>query len=172
LDSLQKTFSRDSYEIKKASAQVASVDSTNSQFVLKIIDEYGLLGKTDVGESASWSLFLVIQHSELSVQQKLLPLLKLAVQKGTAEKQQLALLEDRILIRSGKKQMYGTQIGMDIKNKQFYLSPTEDPDNLDKRRRQMNLIPIKDYLKDWKLEWNVEEYKKDLQRLEKLQKSI
>lgn len=172
LDSLQKNLKWGSPEIKKTWEQIASIDSTNIKFILKIIDEYGWLAKSDVGESASLSLFLVVQHADLSVQEKVLPILKLAVQKGNAEKQQLALLEDRILIRNGKKQLYGTQLGMDIKHKQFYLSPTQDPDNLDNRRRKMNLSPIKDYLKDWKLEWKLEEYKKDLPRLEKLQETV
>ena len=45
--------------------------------------------------------------------------------------------------------------------------PLEDPDNVDKRRQQVGLGPIKDYVSEWGIIWDVEEYKKFLKSLKK-----
>ena len=58
---------------------------------------------------------------------------------GEASKQNLALLEDRLLIRQGKPQRYGSQV--ETQNG-VGLKPTEDEANLDTRRASMGLGPI------------------------------
>ena len=58
----------------------------------------------------------------------------------------LATLEDRILIRQGKKQVYGTQLKTDTSGINT-LFPIEDEANVDKRRASMGMIPLKEYLK-------------------------
>ena len=71
-------------------------------------------------------------------------LLKEAVVNGDAPKWHLAYLTDRVLVNEGSPQIYGTQI-QDIEGNAV-LRPVEDPDHLDKRRREMGLGPITDYL--------------------------
>lgn len=44
-------------------------------------------------------------------------------------------------------------------NKNFVL-PLDDPDNVDKRRAEVGLDLIADYVKNWNIIWNIEEYKK------------
>ena len=68
-------------------------------------------------------------------------------------------------MRQEKKQVYGTQIRMD-KDGGYFLFPIEDPDNVDKRRALVGLEPLADYLSNWKLTWNIEQYKKDLPSIE------
>lgn len=65
----------------------------------------------------------------------------------------MAKLEDRVAIHQGKKQLYGTQIGMDERTGKYYLLPLEDPDNVDNRREKMGLGPIAAYLSQWQVEW-------------------
>ncbi len=134
-------------------------DSLNILKLRKILDTYGWVGKDIVGEKANQCLFLVIQHSDLPVQQHYLPMMREAVQKGNATASSLALLEDRIALREGRKQIYGSQIGQDPKTGTFYVKPLEDPDHVDQRRKQVGLGPIDDYVKLWNIRWNVEEYK-------------
>lgn len=40
-----------------------------------------------------------------------------------------------------------------------------DPDNVDKKRKEVGLGLLADYAKNWDIIWNVEEYKKDIPRL-------
>ncbi|MCP1298001.1 hypothetical protein NK356_02275 [Chryseobacterium sp. S0630] len=47
---------------------------------------------------------------------------------------------------------------------------SKDPDNVDKRRTEVGLDPISNYIKNWDLVWDVEKYKRELPELEKLNK--
>jgi tetratricopeptide (TPR) repeat protein len=145
-------------------------DSVNLVKVTSILDTEGWPGKEKVGEKGCQALFLVIQHSDLSTQEKFLPTMRDAAKKGDLDKRLLAALEDRIAIRQGKKQIYGTQIGKNVTLDKSYVFPIEDPDNVDARRAEVNLPPIADYVKNWNIEWNVEDYKKQLPQLESWQK--
>jgi len=137
------------------------IDSINLQKIENILDKKGWVGKDLVGEQASMTIFLVIQHSDLETQKKYLPMMREAVKKGNANAANLALLEDRIAIWEGRKQIYGSQLYYDEKKGKYFVSPIEDPDNVDKRRAEVGLGPISEYVKDWGIEWNLEEYKKE-----------
>ena len=63
----------------------------------------------------------------------------------------LALLEDRILMRTGKKQKYGSQVT--CPNGVCDVYPIEDPDNVNKRRASVGLEPIEDYLMRFGIEY-------------------
>lgn len=143
-------------------------DSLNLIKVEKILNERGWVGKDIVGAEANQTLFLVIQHSDLGVQQKYLPMMRDAVKAGNADAASLALLEDRIALREGRRQIYGSQIGTHPTTKKEYVLPLEDPENVDERRQKMGLGTFGDYVKYWNIIWNVESYKKELPELEEL----
>jgi hypothetical protein len=143
-------------------------DSLNLIKITKILDERGWIGKDVVGAQANQTLFLVIQHADLKAQQKYLPVMREAVKKGNADKSSLALLEDRVALREGRKQIYGSQIATNSITKKSFVSPLEDPDNVDKRRAEVGLGPIADYVKKMNIVWDLEAYKKELPELEKI----
>lgn len=147
-----------------------SIDSIHLIRVTKILDEKGWIGKDQVGKLANNTLFLVIQHSDLKTQQKYLPMMRNAVKEGKSEASWLALLEDRVALGEGRKQIYGSQIFWNKETNKSYVAPLEDPDNVDKRRSEMGLNPLARYLKQWNLNWDVEEYKRQLPELELLNK--
>lgn len=117
-------------------------DSLNLVLVTRIIDRYGWLSVNEVGAEGNAALWLVIQHAELPVQEKYFPILRTAVTNQKASKRQLAYLEDRILMRQGKKQLYGTQYKLDPESGNMTLWDVEDPDGLDERRAAMGLPPF------------------------------
>jgi hypothetical protein len=141
-------------------------DSINLGKVTEILDKYGWVGVDKVGGQANQTLFLVIQHSDLKTQQKYLPMMREAVKNNNASSSSLALLEDRVALGEGKKQIYGSQIGYDNETNTEYVLPLEDPDNVDKRRATVGLGPLADYVKRWNIIWNIEEYKKQLPEIE------
>lgn len=144
-------------------------DSINLIKVIKILDEKGWVGKDVVGAQANQTLFLVIQHSDLKYQQKYLPMMKDAVKKGNANPGNLAYLEDRIALREGRRQIYGSQSARNKTTNKWYISPMIDPDNVDKRRAEVGLGTIAEYAAKMNIEWNLENYKKELPELEKLE---
>jgi hypothetical protein len=146
LDAKNKLIS----EINKKSLKA---DKNNLKKVIAILDKYGWMGPEEIGEQGNLTLFLVIQHSDLPTQQKYLPLMREAVKINKAFASDLALLEDRIALGQGKKQIYGSQMTMDFQTGQYMLSPIEDEVNVNKRRAAVGLEPIEEYVKQWGIKY-------------------
>ena len=159
---IETKYGWDSKEIKEHWKLGMEKDSINLIKVRNILDTRGWLGADIVGEQGNTTLFLVIQHSDIKTQEMYLPMMREAVKNGKAKSSSLALLEDRVALRQGKKQIYGSQINKDLKTQYFYVAPLEDPDNVDKRRAEVGLEPLARYVSQWDIVWNVEQYKKEL----------
>ena len=168
---IEEKYGRESVEMKAHWKLIAEKDSINLIKVQKILDERGWLGTDLIGNQGNSTLFLVIQHSPLAVQEKYLPMMREAVKKGNTRASSLALLEDRVALRKGEKQIFGSQIGRDQVTGEYYVSPLIDPDNVDKRRNDVGLGKLENYISHWGMIWNVEEYKKQLPEIEAKQKN-
>ncbi len=163
---VEQQYGSGSPEMKAHWRRIMEKDSLNLIAVARILDERGWLGPDVVGEKGNQTIFLVVQHADIATQERYLPLMRAAVAKGNAKSASLALLEDRVLMRRGRKQLYGSQIGRDPESGAYFLSPLEDPDHVDERRAAMGLGPIADYLLNWDMHWDVDAYKKELPLLE------
>jgi uncharacterized protein DUF6624 len=84
-----------------------------------------------------------VQHSELDFQKECFALMARESSDEVCP-QHLAYLEDRILVREGRPQRYGTQLEKDGVG--WKPLPTTDPESLDARRRAVGLEPISEYL--------------------------
>jgi hypothetical protein len=162
LDSMEKIYNWQSQEMQLLLKEMMHQDSINLSYVKEILDKYGWLSPEEVGKKANNTLFLVIQHADHLTQVKYLPMMRDAVKKSSASGSSLALLEDRVAIDEGKKQIYGSQLAMYFDSNEYFVLPLEDPDNVDKRRAEVGLQPIAQYLERWGITWNVEKYKKEL----------
>jgi hypothetical protein len=69
-----------------------------------------------------------------------------AVAQHDLSQSSLALLEDRIRVREGKKQIYGSQLHSTASGK-YVPEPIEDEVNVDARRAKVGLGPLSEYLK-------------------------
>jgi hypothetical protein len=166
LNDIEKQYGWDSKEIKAQWNIINEKDSINLIVIKDILDKYGWLGKDVVGDRGNSTLFLVIQHSDQKTQEKYLPMMRAAVKTGNAKGSSLALLEDRVALGQGKRQIYGSQIGRNPDTQVYFVLPLEDPDNVDKRRAEVGLGTIATYIINWQMKWDVEQYKKDLPLLE------
>ena len=117
-------------------------DSINLIKVEVIIQTSGWLGADEIGSQSNTTLFMALQHSNLKTQEKYLPLMRKAVTNGKAQPKHLALLEDRVALRQGKKQIYGSQVSMNNQTNEAFVMPLEDPDNVDTRRGLVGLPPL------------------------------
>lgn len=160
IDSVQSKFGRESAEMQTLWATIIEKDKINLLKVISILDRHGWLGRDKVGARGNQTLFLVIQHSDQKTQKKYLPMMREAVKKGNANASSLALLEDRVALGQGKKQVYGSQIGFDKTAKKSYVLPLDDPDHVDERRASVGLGPLAEYVSRWQIVWDVEAYKK------------
>ncbi|RNI31086.1 hypothetical protein EFB08_00670 [Rufibacter latericius] len=116
--------------------KMRQVDSVNQVQVQKILQQYGWLPKSKIGDKAADGLFLVVQHAPSPVIEKYLPELKKMAQKGEASIISAAMMEDRLLMYQGKKQVYGTQASsMNRKDGSMGIWPIADSKNVNARRK-------------------------------------
>jgi hypothetical protein len=140
-------------ELKALWKKQEQSDRKNMNRLEEIIKKHGWPGKSLVGADGSLAAFLILQHADVAYQKKYFNLLKEAVGKHEAKPSFAAYLEDRILMRDGKKQIYGTQIRTNEVTKKLELYPIEDEANVDKRRASVGLEPLAQYLRHFGLEY-------------------
>jgi hypothetical protein len=114
-----------------------------------IIHQYGWPGPTLVGRDGAQAAFMLVQHAGLALQKEALPLVEKAYKKKELPGESYALLLDRVLVREGKPQMYGTQTRPfeEWKGEEPVMEPIEDEGNVDKRRAKLGMVPLHDYQK-------------------------
>lgn len=170
-DSIERQYGGNSAELKRHWEFIMMQDSINLEFVTGILDRYGWLGTKAVGWAGSEAIFLVVQHADLPVQEKYLPMMREAVITGNAKASLLAHLEDRVLTRSGKKQRYGTQFTRDPETNETLFYPIEDVDNVDKRRNLVGLGPLAEYAEYFGgFKWDAEAIEKNKKMLPRVKK--
>jgi hypothetical protein len=153
--------------IRKYRKEIQFYDSVNLVKIIPIIEKYGILGYNDVGFTGNLAIVMTIQHADIKTQEKYLPLFRSAIKGKKVLPSTYAMLEDRIAIKNGKMQIYGTQVFQSKENGTGLL-PTIDIDNIDKRRFSVGLTEsIGEYLKRFGLKWDPVRYKKNLPRLMK-----
>lgn len=124
------------------------VDERNRTRLKEIFVDNGFPTRELVGKDAMYGIFLMLQHSDgdKDWQKSQLPNIERAVKAGDLNGQSFAYLYDRIRINGGEKQLYGSQFSnVDPVAKTVELAATEDLSNLNKRRREMGMMPIEMY---------------------------
>jgi len=167
LPDIEKQYGGMSEEMKEQWKIINQKDSINLIKVKKILDERGWLGSDIIGVQGNVTLYLVIQHSNPETREKYLSLMREAVKNGNASPVNLAYLEDRTALGKGEKQIYGSQVMYLYETKEHFVQPLIDPENVDKRRAEVGLGTMQDYLfTNFGINWDVEEYKKKLSEYE------
>ncbi len=154
--SVSEEFGWDSPQMDSLWALQNPIDSANLSRICEIMDEHGYPGKSLVGPSYQGTAFLVIQHSDIDHQQKYLPLIKEAADKGEVRWSSVALLIDRVNLGIGKPQIYGSQIGTDKETNTYYVLELENPHKVDSLRTTVGLGPLQEYTSRWNFDWNPE----------------
>jgi len=135
------------------------INDENLKRIEKIIDEIGWPKQSEVGSSASQTAFFIIQHANLETQKKYLPAMKEAANNKEASWSSLALLIDRIEMRKGRPQIYGSQISRDEEGK-YKVFEILEPEYVNQRRKEVGLSPLEEYVKNWDINWDVKQKKK------------
>lgn len=122
--------------IEKLARRAMDTDSTNLLMVNEVLREGGFPRKSQVGEFALIAVWSVFQHNSLEQQEVFLPQLEEAVRNGDVAPLYLAMLKDRIDVREGRPQKYGTQWGPEG------LCPLLDASRVNEWRKEVGLPPI------------------------------
>jgi hypothetical protein len=141
---------KDDQAVRKAEARekdMAEVDRRNTEWLCGVVGKHGWIDATRFGGKTAGSAFLLVQHSgNLALMSFALPQIEADVRAHRVDAQDYALLCDRLRLWLGDKQLYGSQLGRLITGEQVVLA-TEDPANVDVRRRELGLMPLGEYLK-------------------------
>ena len=123
---------------------VANICAKNRRAVLRIFDRYGWVTNSLAGKDAAHNFWLLVQHQTPEIQQRFLPALEKAAKGNNASMSDYAYLYDRVQMGLNKPQRWGTQATCE--NGKPVLYPVEDPAGLDKRRAELFMPPIREYL--------------------------
>jgi hypothetical protein len=129
------------------------IDSCNQVEVKSLIAKYGWMGKSFIG-NYNQALFLVIQHADSATQEKYFPMLQQSVDEGESNATDMAMMQDRILMRQGKKQIYGSQVVYGKTGEQIFY-PIDDEKNVNIRREKMGLQPMEEYGKYFGIDYKL-----------------
>lgn len=135
------------------------INKSNVNRIEEIIEQYGWPKKSMVGDNAAGTVFLVIQHAEIDVQKKYLPKMREAADNGEANWSSLALLIDRVNLREGIEQIYGSQL-YGNSDGTYYVKDLFDPEYVNQRRKSVGLGPIEAYVARWNVVWEIEQKEK------------
>jgi hypothetical protein len=126
--------------------KIETQDSVNQQVVFGILDKYGWLQQKEISEKANKAFFYVIQHSSLAAQSKYAALIDTAYKQKEITSTEYAYFVDRLRIKQGKVQIYGTQSATDnLGNK--YMYPIGDLHLADSLRKFIGAPPVAEFIR-------------------------
>ncbi len=137
-----------------AYARMQAVDAENQRVVSDLLEGDGW--PEGISDEASETIWLVIDHADLEMQRRWMPLIEEQMAAGRVSKSSYATLLDRMLMREKRPQRYGTQTVSFTRmvegdssrmERQCWLWPVEEPARLDSLRDAMGLMPIGEYLR-------------------------
>ena len=166
---LQQEGKMNSDEFRTLVKTMKKQDSANLDKVVSILENGWPDGLTMQGNQ---TLFLVIQHADLATQKEFLPVIEQAVNENKTLPGNLALLRDRIALREGKKQIYGSQVFIDSKTGKKYVEPIQNPEEVDSLRSEMGLPSMEVYLNQgFQMDWSLDKYYEDIKELKKVKEN-
>ncbi len=123
------------------------IDKKNTERMKEIISEIGWPTISKVGKLGAANAWLLIQHADhdIAFQRQCLDLMK-GLPEKEIERQHLALLEDRVLLKEIGLQSYGTQFFQ--KDGKHIPEPIREPEQVDERRKKMGLGTLEDGIKE------------------------
>jgi len=124
-------------------------DEKNQKNIKLILDNYGWIEQSKIGTKAADALFYTIQHSDLELMDKWYPEFKRLADKNEANKRQCAMMEDRLLMWKGKRQIYGTQAYNFRFDQRMAIWPIENPEQVNERRAKIGFTTtVEEYAKE------------------------
>lgn len=142
-----KDYSREQWDNFKD-----SVFTNNKIKVEAMFNKYGFLGFDKVGKEGSNHFWLLVQHFDKypEFQKRVLKAMDKEVIMKNANGTDYAYLYDRVKVNAGEKQLFGTQVTYETETtgRAIPKNGLIDSADVDKKRMEYNLEPLKDYLNE------------------------
>lgn len=116
----------------------------NDTKLCQILKKHGWPTVAQVGRDGVLAAFFLLKNiGSFELQKQLLPIIAAAVKRNEIDRSDFAELVDRLRVRAGQKQIFGTQAT--IENGFLVLSPIEAEAQVDVRRKSYSLPPLAEY---------------------------
>lgn len=126
---------------------MARADSANTTWLKAYVARWGWPTAAQVGREAVKAAFLIVQHAvhDTAFMRAMLPAIEQARRRGDLDGGAVAVLTDRLEVKAGRGQIYGTQLS--LQGGRWVLDPIADSGAVDARRKRMGLPPLAEYLR-------------------------
>lgn len=142
-------------KLLRLAMQMEKQDKQNQQQVQTIIAQCGW--PVALAPKAHNTLFLVLQHAPDELMKQHYPTVLAYARQGILEANDAATMFDRLQMRAGKYQRYGTQTFQDDQNRNL-VWPIEEIESLNQRRDSVGLPSMEKYFQMAKDSIGVEMY--------------
>lgn len=141
---------RDQAAIKAANGKAGATNAViveNREYLKALIQEVGWVDIHRFGDEASGNAIVLAKHSrDLALIMGILPFVETDFSGQDKDNTIMAILYDGLQIDLGRKQRYGTQLGLDAEGQPMVL-PLEDASKVEQFRKKIGLPPLGEYLK-------------------------
>jgi hypothetical protein len=143
-----KELNKDSIDPKTILPNMGAADRRHTIEVRKIFYKYGFPNYDLVGIRGASSFWLLVQHQDNNpaLQDSILKVMKIEVDKGKASSSDYAYLVDRVKLHNGEKQIYGTQMRLNHDHTSYEPRDVIEPEKLNERRADVGLSTIEEYI--------------------------
>lgn len=135
-------------EMQEVMAYGRDISTMTRSELKKILSATGWPIVSVYGAEADKAAFLIVQHADRDpeLQHMALNILEPLARKGETDRENYALLFDRVRVNAGQAQRFGTQGS--CRNHKWATDKTENPHDLARRRASFNLPPMAQYVKE------------------------
>ena len=129
-----------------AAEQLEQTDVENQRIVFGLLDAGGW--PEGLSDEANSAIFLVVDHADVEAQRRYYRDVVKAARRGYIDRGLQVTLRDRILMRGGKRQVYGTQTVSFARGDSTvcYVWPVVRSRSIDRRRSRVNLPAMDRYV--------------------------
>jgi hypothetical protein len=144
---LRARSDRDQEAWRSKNANRSTIIEDNIQYLRKVVAHYGWIDIPRFGKPAAAAAILIAKHADdVRLMQVALPVAERDAKENGGGKELVSILVDEVLITTGHKQKYGTQIDDDEHGKPYAI-PVEDLAKVDAYRKELGILSWADYLK-------------------------
>jgi hypothetical protein len=131
-------------ESERLTTELRKIDEANTKWLKEYVETHGWPSITVAGEDGAHLAWLLVQHADRDpkFQRTCLDLMT-RLPREEVTPADIAYLTDRVLLKEGKKQLYGTQF--EAVDGNWQPRPLEDAANVDRRRAEAGLSPLVEY---------------------------
>lgn len=130
------------------------LEKQNATAILAILETCGMPTMETASDNGMQAVWSVLQKVPVEKRSAYFKDIVTAAQNGDLSRQDVALMQDRMLMDYGEPQLYGSQITMDATGNPS-LYPLKKPERVDARRAIMGLPPLQEYLMHFNIPFNV-----------------